>query len=100
MNYHGEGMAQDNMQAFVWFRKAAELGQVEAQYLLGLSNSAGVGGPQDLSKSYVWFSVAAANGYSGASERRDSTAEKLSQTQLPAAQKLAGHYFEKSQPDR
>ncbi|MNG35945.1 hypothetical protein D3C84_1228210 [compost metagenome] len=52
---------------------------------------------QDYQQAYAWLSVAAANGYFGASEVRDLVAKMLTNTQLEAAQNLAGQYFEKYQ---
>ncbi|MNG22691.1 Localization factor PodJL [compost metagenome] len=88
-------MEKDKQQAALWFRKAAEQGDADAQHALGRIYDSGQGVAQDISESYAWYSVAATNGSKGAIERRESTGQKLSQAQLDAAQELAGVYLEK-----
>jgi TPR repeat protein len=55
----GNGVAQDLAAAVVWFQKAAEQGQVAAQYNLGLMYKAGNGVEQDLAVAAVWWRKAA-----------------------------------------
>ena len=94
----GKGVAKDVQQAVVWFRKAAEQGDGNAQFRLGASYAFGEGVVQDHSQAYVWSYVAATNGVAGAASLQNFMAEKLSESQLAEAQKLAGQYFEKYQP--
>lgn len=44
---NGEGVTQDDQQAFRWFRKAAEQGNAEAQYFLSMMYSEGISVAQD-----------------------------------------------------
>lgn len=49
--YHnGQGVAQDYAQAAVWFRKAANQGDADAQSNLGSAYSNGQGVPQDVAQ--------------------------------------------------
>jgi len=45
--YHGQGVHQDDKQAFEWFERAAEQGVAEAQYNLGVKYDQGQGVEQD-----------------------------------------------------
>ena len=47
MSYDGEGMPQDDAEAFQWFRRAAEQGYADAQLSLGVMHANGQGLPQD-----------------------------------------------------
>ncbi|WP_244060847.1 tetratricopeptide repeat protein, partial [Aeromonas caviae] len=58
----GQGVPQDDKQAVIWLRKAAEQGNVEAQNNLAVLYAEGQGVPQDYKQAHAWFSVAAANG--------------------------------------
>ena len=84
-------------QAVTWFRKAAEQGNAQAQFYLGESYCRGKGIARDNTQGYVWLSVAAANGEEKAVELRNFMAKQLSESELAAAQKLAGQYFKKYQ---
>lgn len=58
----GQGVPKDFQQAIVWYRKAAEQRDLEAQYQLGLIYSEVVE-PQDYKQAMVWFSKAAEQGH-------------------------------------
>ncbi|WP_373874001.1 tetratricopeptide repeat protein, partial [Aeromonas caviae] len=62
MYYDGRGVPQDYKQSVMWFRKAAEQGDMDAQYNLGHMYHGGRGVPQDYKQAYAWASTAAANG--------------------------------------
>lgn len=54
--YEGRfGVSQDYAQAVEWFQKAAEQGEIHAQYNLGMCYLRGHGVPQDLVLGYVWL---------------------------------------------
>ena len=57
-----EGVAQDKVEAIKWFRKAAELGSVEAQYALGYLYQEGLGVVKDYTEAVKWFRKAAEQG--------------------------------------
>jgi TPR repeat protein len=59
----GKGFPRQMEQAAVWYRKAAEQGEVTAQGILGVLYSIGQGLPQDYVEAYFWLDLAAsANG--------------------------------------
>jgi TPR repeat protein len=58
----GQGVARNNDQALIWYRKAAEQGQVKAQNYLGWFYSAA----QDYSPAVAWYRKAAEQGYAEA----------------------------------
>ena len=62
MYYNGQGVRQDYTQAVQWYRKAAEQGDAEAQYNLGLMYYKGEGVRQDLALAQEWFGKACQNG--------------------------------------
>jgi TPR repeat protein len=62
MYHNGQGVAQNNDQALIWYRKAAEQGQVEAQNYLGWFYNAA----QDYSPAVAWYRKAAEQGYAEA----------------------------------
>ena len=55
----GEGVAQDNVEAVKWYRKAADQGHALAQYHLGLMYEWGKGVAKDLAEAQRWFAQAA-----------------------------------------
>ncbi len=57
--YKGNGIAQDYKTAFVWFNRAAELGDPAAQTTLGVMYFLGQGLDQDYNLSLKWFNKAA-----------------------------------------
>lgn len=77
MAYHnGFGVRQDDKQALYWYRKAAEQGNSEAQYNLGVMYHYGQGVPQNQSVAKEWFSKACHNG----SQQGCDAYQKLDQT--------------------
>lgn len=54
---------KDEAEAVRWYTKAAERGDAEAQYNLGLMVLIGEGTEKDLKKGIGWMEQAAANGY-------------------------------------
>ena len=59
MYYHGEGVAQDNIQAVALFERAAEGGDAEAASDLARMNEFGMGVVQDDGRAAEWFLRAA-----------------------------------------
>jgi len=57
---------KDNKQAAKWFEKAAEQGQIEAQYHYGYALLKGLGVIQDYKRAFFWLEKAARNGYADA----------------------------------
>lgn len=86
---NGVGVKQSMSEAAQWFGKAAEAGVVNAQFNLGLLYERGEGVAASPVEAYAWYSAAAARGDSGAEQRRDHLASKLSPAVLREARERA-----------
>jgi len=62
----GEGVFQDDKEAVAWYRKAAEQGDIIAQWLIGYMYANGRGVVQDYKVAITWFRKAAEQGNAGA----------------------------------
>lgn len=62
MYEQGRGVEQDLHKAATWFHKAAEQGDVEAQYTIGFMYANGEGVARDYLKAMFWLSKAAEQG--------------------------------------
>ncbi len=62
MYWKGEGLAQNPAQAVFWFQKAAEQGNVVAQFTLGSMYESGQGVALDLAQAVAWYTKAADGG--------------------------------------
>ena len=83
--YHkGIGTAQDDKQAAIWWRTAAEQGLPEAQQGLGWAYANGKGVEEDPQEAYRWYRRAAAAGDETARQGLLETAQKLTAEQLRA----------------
>ena len=87
----GEGVAQDDVQAAVWYRKSAEQGHSLAQHRLGISYREGIGVPKDYVQAHMWFNLAACI----AAEDQDKLEELMTPDQITEAQRLARGWTEK-----
>ncbi len=73
---------------------AAEQGNAQAQYSLGVMYANGEGVPQNNVRAYVWFSVSAAQGHQDAKTIRDIVSERLTPDELARGQDMATRCFE------
>ena len=62
----GEGVPQDDAEAVIWYRRAAEQGHAGAQYSLGRMYDIGRGAPEDDAEAVRWFRLAAEQGEASA----------------------------------
>ena len=62
----GRGVLPDEVKALVWFRRAAEQGDANAQYNLGVAYETGRGVTQDAAEAVRWFRTAAERGSASA----------------------------------
>ena len=61
--FEGVGVDTDTIEAIKWFRRAADQGLAEAQYLIGWAYKTGIGGmPKDAAEAFSWFQKAANQG--------------------------------------
>ena len=82
-------MPQDYTEAAKWFRKAADQGNADAQYGLGLLYFKGLGVPQNYAIAHMWLNLGAAGGNEEAANYRDALTAKMAPPQIAEAQKLA-----------
>ena len=81
-------MEQDYVQAAIWFRRAADQGNVIAQSMLGTSYKLGYGVPQDYVQAHMWLNLAASNATNAetrddAAKKRDEVATKCTPVRSP-----------------
>ena len=74
-------------------RKAAEQGDAEAQFDLGVAYTRGQGVPQDYLEAHKWANLAAARAHSNVqkqyAENRDALTKRMTPAQIAEAQTLA-----------
>ena len=92
----GRGVPQDFAEAAHWYRLAAEQGDAQAEYNLGLAYARGEGVTQDIVEAHMWFNLAAARfpptdsrNRAAAVKNRDTVAGEMTSEQLSEAQKRA-----------
>ena len=86
--HKGLGVAQDNIEAALWFEKAAGKGQAEAQLLLGTLYFFGEGVQQNYVMAFAWCEIAQSNGQSDALECRDASLEHMSNAEIKQSSRL------------
>ena len=59
-----------------WYTLAAEQGDADAQYNLGVMYENGDGVPQDYVRAHMWVNLGASNGVTGGAGSRDRLAKK------------------------
>ena len=91
----GRGVPQDDTEAVKWLRKAAEQGDADAQFGLGLMYAGGRGVPKDDVQAYAWYNIASAQGNASAATIRDRVAEWMTDEARNRAQRLSHEYWEK-----
>ncbi len=72
-----------------WYRKAADQGNVDAQFNLGYMYWKGLGVRQDYVKAHMWYNLAAFEGQRDASKDRDRVAEQMTPEQITEAKRRA-----------
>jgi hypothetical protein len=93
MNFKGEGVPQDDAKAVHFFRKAAEQGDEEGLYQLGVMYAKGRGVKQSDIEAYAWWVAAAFNGSTNAANAFTTLATYMSQRDIAKAKKLAKKYW-------
>ena len=103
MYENGEGVPQDYAEAVKWHQLAAEQGDADAQFQLGLKYLDGEGVPQDYARAYGWLNLAAArfpaseqSSRDEAVEMRDEAASLLTPAALARVQRWAREWEPKS----
>jgi TPR repeat protein len=78
MYVNGEGVEKDLSEALLWYERAAEQGDANAQFMLGKMHAAGQGVEQDLPQAYVWMNMAASAGHREAQEEAKRLTTRVS----------------------
>jgi TPR repeat protein len=79
------GAAQEDSASLAALRSAAEQGQADAQYELGILYEFGYNFPDHLASAYGWYSRAADQGNAAAVQRRDILKAQLSPSDVEKA---------------
>ena len=97
-----ELLPQDYEKAALWYRRAAERGDVDAQLNIGLMHARGIGVKQSFLKAFKWFELAVI--YSPNSEFRDkaffnreNAASMLDRKEIEKAERWASTWKPKVQ---
>jgi len=85
---NGWGVEEDDVEAVVWYRRAAEQGCAQSQENLGWSYFNGVGTPKDDIEAYMWFELAAGQRPS-AEESRNHLKKSMCGSSVLEAQRRA-----------
>lgn len=83
--------------AVQWYRRAAEQGDVMAQFHLGALYRQGNGVLQDFVEAYAWLNVAAAQGSAEAATARDELAAFMSPEAVAKGQAKSQSWVAKSE---
>lgn len=83
---------QDYAAAMAEFRRLAEQGHPDAQYMLGRMYASGEGVVQDYVQAHRWFNLAAANGVAEARAARAQVEDRMTAAQIAEAQQLAREF--------
>jgi uncharacterized protein len=81
-------------EALIWYRRAAEQGDVDSQVVLGLAYAKGIGVPQNYVEAHKWYDIAAsrakyADVRADVIKRLNDLALLMPSSQIAEAQKLA-----------
>ena len=85
----GRGVTQDDREAVIWYRKAADQGDADAQYNLGIRYADGKGISQDYIEAHMWFSLATVGGEERAIKNRSIIEAKMTPEQIAEARRRA-----------
>ncbi|HIJ86129.1 MAG TPA: sel1 repeat family protein [Desulfuromonadales bacterium] len=79
--------------AYGWYQKAANYGNSEAQFMLGLYSFSGTGGSaKDDVKAFTWLLLSAKQGHPLAKLMLEKSKDKISQMDLGKAQQMASEW--------
>ncbi|MBV8663600.1 MAG: tetratricopeptide repeat protein, partial [Hyphomicrobiales bacterium] len=94
----GLGVAADDAEAVRWYRRAAEGGEANAQYILGVHEQIGLGAAKNFVDAYKWLLLAQRGGVPGAQEYVKSFARRMSPEEIAQATALADAACRESNP--
>ena len=85
----GEGVPQDFKEAYKWFRIAAERGNAQSQFSLGVMYANGQGVLKNELTAYAWWNIASASGHAAAKRYKGIITERFSNNEICKAQALS-----------
>ncbi|MCY4141250.1 MAG: tetratricopeptide repeat protein [Rhodobacteraceae bacterium] len=85
----GIGNAKHDREVVAWYHKAAEKGDVDAKYHLGLIYFDGNGVPENYVQAFCWLELAALQGDVEAGRLRDIVQSRMTRKQVADARKLS-----------
>ena len=85
----GQGIQAELVEAFKWYKKAADQGIADAYFALGQIYHKGVAVPRDAIQAYAAFDVAATLGHAVSGDWRGMVSNTLGMEELAKAQKVA-----------
>ena len=89
MMEQGRGCPVNLRKAFYWYEKAANQGDIEAQFNLGVYLTSGKGCDVDIVQAHMWFTLAARKGDSDSISNRDILVKRLNPEQVKQSKQLA-----------
>ena len=96
MYRRGQGVPQDDKEAVKWYRLAADQGDAQAQYNLGLMYSEGQGVQQDYPLAYMWWNLCDSNVHKDAIHNRNILEENMTPQQIEKAQGMLRNWKPKT----
>lgn len=86
-------MLTDDAKTLKWLKRGAELGNVDAQFGLGVAYFLGEGVEQGFLEAYKWFEVSAQGGCGDAPLFRDALAKKMDSSEVVEAEEMARQWI-------
>jgi len=93
----GEGVPQDEHQAFEWFSKSAQQGNVSAQSKLGSMYLTGRGTAQNYTQAYFWMALARASGDQTSKALAPVASAQLTRDQVTSIELEASRWLQQHQ---
>ena len=91
----GDGVTKDDVEAFKWFRRAAEQGDAPAQNHIGVCYDNGRGVTKDFVEAYKWFNLASVRGHENAKKNLIIVEQRMTKEQIAEAQRISREFKEK-----
>jgi TPR repeat protein len=88
------GIPQDEKEAFIWFERAANLGNLPAQSKLAFLYWSGRGVPKDLNRAYFWTVLARARGDQGNKDLAALLASRMTRNQTAEIEQQANLWLQ------
>ena len=91
--YLAKGLLYSEEKSFTWFLRAAEHGDIEAQYNTCYDYADGLGVTRDMVEAYRWCYIAGQNGQAAAARNRDHLAQQMPPADVARARAAAERWL-------